>query len=58
MVKADMNVLNMKVLNEIRYFVLFSVLKKLLEQGEITLDNYKKVNIAIAEKYGVLQLNI
>ena len=31
---------------------------RLLEQEKITLENFRLVNIALAEKYGVSQLNI
>ena len=47
-----------KVINEIKYFVVFSVLKGLLEQGKITSDICQKANVAIAERYGVLRLHI
>lgn len=42
-----------QVINEIKYFAAFSTLKRLLEQGKITLDQGQQVNTAIAEKYGV-----
>lgn len=47
-----------KVINEIKYFTAFSALKRLLEQEKITLENCQQANVAIAEKYGVSQLNI
>ena len=47
-----------KVINEIKYFVAFSALKRLLEQEKITLENCQQANVAIAEKYGVSQLHI
>ena len=47
-----------KVINEIKYFAAFSALKRLLEQEKITLENCQLANVAIAEKYGVLQLHI
>ena len=46
------------VVNEIKYFASFSVLKRLLEQEKITLENCRLANVAIAEKYGVSQLHI
>lgn len=46
------------VLNEIKYYMALSVLKKMLADGVITSDNYKKAAVAIAEKYGVSQLHI
>ena len=42
-----------KVINEIKYYAAFSTLKRLLEQGKITLEQGQQVNTAIAEKYGV-----
>ena len=42
-----------KVIKEIKYFAAFSTLKRLLEQGKITLKQGQQVNAAIAEKYGV-----
>ena len=47
-----------KVINEIKYFAAFSVLKRLLEQEKITLENCQQANVAIAEKYGVLEYYI
>lgn len=49
---------NKKVINEIKYFTAFSVLKKLLKQEKITLEYCQQANVAIAEKYGVSQFNI
>ena len=47
-----------KVINEIKYFAAFSALKRLLEQKKITLENCQLANVAIAEKYGVLEYYI
>ena len=47
-----------KVIKEIKYFVLFSTLKKLMEQGKITAEYCQQANVAIAEKYGVSELSI
>ena len=47
-----------KVIREIKYFVLFSTLKKLMEQGEITAEYCQQANVAIAEKYGASELSI
>ena len=47
-----------KVINEIKYFAAFSALKRLLEQEKITLENCQLANVAIAEKYGVLEYYI
>ena len=49
---------NTKAINEIKYFVMFFAIKRLLEQEKITLENFRLVNIALAEKYGVLPLYI
>ena len=46
------------VLCEIKYFTLFSALKKLSQQGKLTQAYCQKANVAIAEKYGVLQYPI
>ena len=46
------------LLCEIKYFALFSVLKKLSQQGKLTAAYCQKANVAIAEKYGVLQYPI
>ena len=43
------------LINEIKYYVAFSALKKLFIQGLITRENCEKANVAIAEKYGVLK---
>lgn len=47
-----------KVIREIKYFVLFSTLKKLMEQGKITAEYCQQANVAIAEKHGVSELSI
>ncbi|EDO60707.1 hypothetical protein CLOLEP_02304 [[Clostridium] leptum DSM 753] len=47
-----------KVIREIKYFVLFSMLKKLMEQGKITAEYCQQANVAIAEKYGVSEFSI
>ena len=47
-----------RVIKEIKYFVLFSTLKKLMEQGKITAEYCQQANVAIAEKYGVSELSI
>ena len=46
------------LLCEIKYFALFSVLKKLSQQRKLTAAYCQKANVAIAEKYGVLQYPI
>ena len=47
-----------KVINEIQYFIALSVLKKLWQQEEISLQVCEKANVALAEKYGVLECRI
>ena len=47
-----------KVIREIKYFVLFSTLKKLMEQGKITAEYCQQANVVIAEKYGVPELSV
>ena len=42
-----------QVINEIQYYIAFSALTKLLEQGRITTEQCRQANAAIAEKYGV-----
>ena len=46
------------LINEIKYYMAFSALKRLLEQEKITLENCQLANVAIAEKYGVLEYYI
>ena len=46
------------LINEIKYYMAFSALKKLFIQGLITKENCEKANVAIAEKYGVLEYYI
>lgn len=47
-----------RLINEIKYYVTYAFLKRLSEQGKMPLDNCRQANVAIAEKYGVLQLHI
>lgn len=46
------------VLPEIQYYISFCLLKRLFEQGKITLAACQKANTVIAEKYGVLSYDI
>ena len=46
------------LINEIKYYMAFSALKKLFIQGLITKEDCEKANVAIAEKYGVLEYYI
>ena len=47
-----------RLINEIKYYVTYAFLKRLSEQGKLTLDNCQQANVAIAEKYGVLEYYI
>ncbi|WP_417072322.1 hypothetical protein [Hominenteromicrobium sp.] len=49
---------NEKAINEIKYFVMFFAIKRLLEQEKITPENFWLANVALAEKYSVLPLYI
>lgn len=49
---------DLTVINEIKYFMALSVLKKMLADGVIASANYNKATIAIAEKYRVLRYDI
>ena len=44
---------SLAVINEIKYYMVLSVLKKMLADGVITSENYKGSTVAIAEKYRV-----
>lgn len=46
------------VVNEIKYYMALSVLKKMLADGVITSENYNKATVAIAERYRVLRCDI
>ena len=46
------------LINEIKYYMAFSALKKLFLKGLITKENCEKANVAIAENYGFSQFNI
>ncbi len=46
------------VVNEIKYYVALSALKKMLADGVITSENYKKAAVAIPERYRVLRYDI
>lgn len=47
-----------RVLPEIQYYISFCLLKRLFEQGKITLAACQKANTLIAEKYGVLSYDV
>ena len=46
------------IVNEIKYYMALSALKKMLADGIITSENYKKAAVAIAERYRVLRYDI
>ena len=46
------------IVNEIKFYRALSALKKMLADGVITSDNYKKATVAIAERYRVLRYDI
>lgn len=46
------------VINEIKYYMALSILKKMLADGVITKKNYSKVTIVIAERYRVSRYDI
>ena len=50
--------LNPHLICEIEYFTAFSILKKLMEEGKISLDAGQHANVAVAEQYGVLAYHI
>ena len=52
------NVLAPTVLNEIKYYMACSALKRLAEAGKISHENRCRANVAIAEKYGVLPYRV
>ena len=52
------NVLSPTVLNEIKYYMACSALKRLAEAGKISHENRRRGNVAIAEKYGVLPYRV
>ena len=41
------------IVNEIKYYMALSALKKMLADSVITSENYKKATVAIAERYRV-----
>ena len=43
---------------EIQYFMAFSALKKMVEQGKITMEDAKKMNLLLAERFGVREYRI
>ena len=43
---------------EIQYFMAFSALRKMVEQGKITMEDAKKMNLLLAERFGVRSYEI
>lgn len=46
------------VVNEVKYYMAISVLQKMLTNGIIAPENYRKATVAIAEKYRVSRYDI
>ena len=46
------------LLNEIKYYISFSALKRLLLKGNISKKDFDRVNVAVAKLYEVLLLHI
>ena len=46
------------VINEVKYYMAVSVLKKMLTNGIIAPENYRKANVDLAEKYRVSRYDI
>ena len=46
------------VVNEIKYYMALSALKKMLADGVITSENYNNATVAIAERYRVSRYDI
>lgn len=46
------------LLNEIKYYISFSALKRLLLKGDISQKDFDRINVAVAKLYGVLLLHI
>ena len=42
------------LLKEIKYYISFSALKRLLLKGDISRKDFDRVNVAVAKLYGVL----
>lgn len=47
-----------RLIAEICYYISFAALKRLWEKGEISEVLFKRINVSIAEKYGVLKYSI
>lgn len=47
-----------RLIAEICYYISFAALKRLWEKGEISEALFQRINVGIAEKYGVLKYSI
>lgn len=47
-----------RLLNEIEYFITFTVLKQLVGLGCLPVETARQANVALAETYGVFQLTL
>ena len=47
-----------RLLNEIEYFITFTVLKRLVGLGRLPVETARQANVALAETYGVFQLTL
>lgn len=43
---------------EIQYFMAFSALKKMVEKEKVTMEDAKKMNVLLAERFGVREYRI
>lgn len=50
--------LSSHLIHEITYFTVFSILKRLIENGKISLETGRQTNVALAEQYGVLAYSV
>ncbi|WP_203226452.1 hypothetical protein [Massiliimalia timonensis] len=53
-----MNEPDQKVICEIEYYISYSLLKRLMEQKQLTQEECREANVAIAERYGVSTLDL
>lgn len=50
--------LSPQAVDEIQYYLAFTCLERLKEQGRVPLEKLRRANVAIAEKYRVLPYEI
>ena len=50
--------LSSHLIHEITYFTVFSILKRLIENGKISLETGRQANVTLAEQYGVLAYSV